>query len=317
MDIKQLKTFICVANTGSLSAASDRLHLAQPALSRHIKLLEHEIGVELFVRHVKGMDLTEPGKKFLNRVSGLIRQLEQSVDDVRSTSEEIRGNVAIGLLPSINDLFTIRLVERVARTLPQVTIRLVEGYSGHLIEWLQRGDLDISFLYGPAANLHLRCKELLFEDIVLISPPESLPALSERISLTDITHLPLVLPTRPHGIRILIDHAAAKAGVSLNIAVKGDAYNVLKSLVVNGHYHSFIPLSSVREEVEAGKLEARIFKDPEIRRHLVLGMSPDRSNTRATNAVIAILAGEISDMIAEGTWKAVPVATLTDAPSAR
>ena len=317
MDIKQLKTFICVANTGSLSAASDRLHLAQPALSRHIKLLEHEIGVELFVRHVKGMDLTESGEKFLNRVSGLIRQLEQSVDDVRSTSEEIRGNVAIGLLPSINDLFIIRLVERVARTLPQVTMRLVEGYSGHLIEWLQRGDLDISFLYGPAANLHLRCKELLFEDIVLISPPESLPALSERISLTDITHLPLVLPTRPHGIRILIDHAAAKAGVSLNIAVKGDAYNVLKSLVVNGHYHSFIPLSSVREEVEAGKLEARIFKDPEIRRHLVLGMSPDRSNTRATNAVIAILVGEIADMIAEGTWKAVPVATLTDAPSTR
>ena len=317
MDIKQLKTFICVANTGSLSAASDRLHLAQPALSRHIKLLEHEIGVELFVRHVKGMDLTESGEKFLNRVSGLIRQLEQSVDDVRSTSEEIRGNVAIGLLPSINDLFIIRLVERVARTLPQVTMRLVEGYSGHLIEWLQRGDLDISFLYGPAANLHLRCKELLFEDIVLISPPGSLPALSERISLTDIAHLPLVLPTRPHGIRILIDHATAKAGVSLNIAVKGDAYNVLKSLVINGHYHSFIPLSSVREEVEAGKLEARIFKAPEIRRHLVLGMSPDRSNTRATNAVIAILAGEIADMIAEGTWHAVPVATLTDAPPAR
>ena len=317
MDIKQLKTFICVANTGSLSAASDRLHLAQPALSRHIKLLEHEIGVELFVRHVKGMDLTESGEKFLNRVSGLIRQLEQSVDDVRSTSEEIRGNVAIGLLPSINDLFVIRLVERVTRTLPLVTMRLVEGYSGHLIEWLQRGDLDISFLYGPAADLHLRCKELLFEDIVLISPPGSLPTLSARISLTDIAHLPLVLPTRPHGIRILIDHAADKAGVSLNIAVKGDAYNVLKSLVINGHYHSFIPLSSVREEVEAGKLEARIFKAPEIRRHLVLGMSPDRSNTRATNAVIAILAGEIADMIAEGTWKAVPVATLTDAPSAR
>ncbi|MGB1960803.1 MAG: LysR family transcriptional regulator, partial [Candidatus Puniceispirillaceae bacterium] len=65
MDIKQLKTFICVAETGSLSAASDRLRLAQPALSRHIKLLEHEIGVQLFERHVKGMTLTEPGGEFL------------------------------------------------------------------------------------------------------------------------------------------------------------------------------------------------------------------------------------------------------------
>lgn len=306
MDIKQLKTFICVAETGSLSAASDRLRLAQPALSRHIKLLEHEIGVQLFERHVKGMTLTEPGGEFLGRVSGLIRQLEQSVEDIRSTDEEVKGNVAIGLMPSVNTVFAVRLVERVRHELPEVTLRVVEGYSGHLIEWLQRGDLDISFLYGPAADLHLRCKEMLSEDIGLVSPPGSLPELGPQIRIADMAHLPLVLPSRPHGIRILVDKAVSKAGVSLNIALRGDAFWVLKSLVMEGSYHAFIPLSAVTEEVKTGALEARTFVSPSIRRQLVMAMPPDRSNTRATDAVINILSSEIAAMIEEGVWKADP-----------
>ena len=168
MDIKQLKTFICVAETGSLSAASDRLRLAQPALSRQIKLLEHKSGAQLFHRSVKGMTLTESGEKLLSRVSGIIRQLEQAVDEVRSSAESITGNVAIGLMPSINSVLAVRLIEKVKNELPHVTLRIVEGYSGHLIEWLHRGDLDISFLYGPTHDLHLRCKGLLYENIALI-----------------------------------------------------------------------------------------------------------------------------------------------------
>ncbi len=310
MDIKQLKTFICVAETGSLSAASDRLRLAQPALSRHIKLLEHEIGVQLFARHVRGMTLTEPGEKLLGRVSGLIRQLEQSVDDIRSSQNEVKGNVAIGLMPSVNTVFAVRLVERVRRELPKVTLRIVEGYSGHLIEWLQRGDLDLSFLYGPSADLHLRCTDLLYEDIALISPPGSLLDLGDPIQVKDMAHLPLVLPSRPHGIRMVVDSAAAKAGVSLNIALRGDAFWVLKSLVAEGSYHAFIPLSAVTDEVKQGTLEARTFVSPPIRRQLVLAMPPDRSNTRATDAVIKILASEIAAMINEGVWKADAAANL-------
>jgi LysR family nitrogen assimilation transcriptional regulator len=84
MDLKQIKTFICVAESGSLSRASDRLHTVQPALSRQIKLLEHEIGVDLFTRHVRGMELTEAGQAFFDRMTGLVRQIETSVHDIQS-----------------------------------------------------------------------------------------------------------------------------------------------------------------------------------------------------------------------------------------
>ena len=304
MDIKQLKTFICVAETGSLSAASDRLRLAQPALSRQIKLLEHKTGAQLFQRTVKGMRLTESGEKLLSRVSGIIRQLEQAVDEVRSSSESITGNVAIGLMPSINSVLAVRLIEKVKSELPQVTLRIVEGYSGHLIEWLHRGDLDISFLYGPAHNLHLPCTGLLYENIALISAPGKLNNLGKEIQLSDIAHLPIVLPSRPHGIRILVDNAVAKAGVKLNVEISGDAFEVLKSLVKTGNYHAFIPLSAVNEDIREGTLEARTFISPTIKRQLVLAMAPDRKNTRAAQATLKIITSEIEKMVGEGIWSA-------------
>ena len=109
---------------------------------------------------------------------------------------------------------------------------------------------------------------------------------------------------------MLVDNAASKAGVSLNIALRGDAFWVLKSLVCGGSYHAFIPLSSVTEELNSGMLEARRIISPPIRRQLVLAMPPDRSNTRATDAVISILANELATMIDEGAWVADPAADL-------
>ncbi len=97
MDLKQLKTFIRVAEAGSLSRASDLLRLAQPALSRQIRMLEEEIGVDLFTRHGRGMDLTDAGVELLARVKGLITQLENSVEDIRSRPTGVKGSVSLGL----------------------------------------------------------------------------------------------------------------------------------------------------------------------------------------------------------------------------
>ncbi len=310
MDLKQLKTFICLAEAGSLSRASDRLRIAQPALSRHIKLLENEIGVELFTRHVRGMDLTEPGKELLARVSGLIRQLEQSFHDVQTIRTEVSGNVALGLMPTVTTVLAVRLVGRVARELPGVKLRLVEGYSVYLIELLQRGDIDFSFLYGPSGDFHLHTKELLYEDVVLLSPPGSLPGVGPRISMKKVASLPLALPSRPYGVRLVVDAIAKKAGVTLKSAFDVDSFWVIKSLVKAGECHAFMPLSSITEELSTGNIETRTTTPSKGRRQLILGMPSDRVNTRATDAVIAILMDEIASMIREGEWIAQPASDL-------
>src|SRR5450756_315684 len=100
MDLKQLRTFRAVAELGSLSKAADRLRAAQPALSRHIKLLEHELRVELFIRNGRGMLLTSAGRMLLDRTTGLVRQIEQVRDDIQSASGRPSGRVILGLVPT-------------------------------------------------------------------------------------------------------------------------------------------------------------------------------------------------------------------------
>jgi len=305
MDLKHLKTFICVAEAGSLSRASDRLRIAQPALSRHIKLLEEDIGVELFVRHVRGMDLTEPGNELLTRVSGIVRQLEQSVRDVQSMRDEIKGNVAIGIMPTVTSVFAVRLIDRVARDLPLVTLKLVEGISGHLVEWLQRGDIDLSFLYGPAADFHLRSMDLIYESVVLISPKGSVPTDESEIDFAAIADLDLALASRPHGLRVLIDNAAERAGIKLKAAFESDSYRVLKSVVANGRYHAFLPLSATSDDLAAGAVHVRKIVNPAINRQLILAMPSDRTNTRATDAVSELVRAEMAAMLVSGEWPAI------------
>lgn len=306
MDIKQLKTFICVAESGSLSRASDRLRIAQPALSRQIKLLEHEIGVALFDRHVRGMDLTDAGKELLGRVSGPIYQLEQSMYDVQSMHSTISGHVTVGILPTMANVLAVRLIERAGRDLPDVTVRLKEAYSVNLIEWIQSGEIDITFLYGPQGDYHLRTKELLYEDIVLLSPPGSLAGHGEEIDIAEAALLPLALPSRPFGPRIVVDALAKKAGIALTAKFEVDSFWIIIDMVKSGLCHSFMPLSSVTEELAKATLEVRRIRPGNAQRQLILGFPSDRSNTRATDAVTAVLIDEIAAMVRTGQWAATP-----------
>ena len=303
MDLKQLKTFICVAECGSLSRASDRLHIVQPALSRQIKLLEHEIGVDLFTRHVRGMELTQAGHEFLERVGGLARQLEVSIHDVQSMHGEIKGHVAIGLMPTISTVLSTRLVQRVTQQLPSVNLRIAEGYSVHLLEWLQRGDIDVSFLYGSVNDYHLRGEELLHEEIAVISAADDLADKGETISIAEAVKLPLALPSELFGLRRVLDTSAKKAGVQFVPRYEIDSFWVIQSLVKSGICHSLMPVSSVRPQIDAGLIKTRLLI-PSIKRKVMLATPQDRSNTRATKAVVELLKNEIKTMISDGEWPA-------------
>lgn len=306
MDIKQLKTFICVAESGSLSRASDRMRIAQPALSRQIKLLEHEVGVSLFDRHVRGMDLTEAGKELLARVSGPIYQLEQSIYDIKSLSAGVTGHVTLGVLPTISSAFSVRLMELAGERSPGVTLRLREAYSVNLVEWLQSGEIDAAFLYGPASAYHLRTKELLTEDIVMLSPPGSLGGGGKSIHIKEIAKLPLALPSRPYGPRVIVDRIAREAGVTLEAAFEIDSFWIISAMVKAGHCHAFMPVSSVAEESAAGLIELRRIRPGRAIRQLILAQPSDRPNTRATDAIIAVLMEAVAGMIRQGDWAAKP-----------
>jgi DNA-binding transcriptional LysR family regulator len=303
MNLQQLKTLVLIAELGSLSKVSDRIRIAQPALSRQMKLLQEEIGVPLLARHRLGLRLTEAGEVMVERISGMIRQLDQAVDDVRALTSTAHGRVAFGIVPTASYVLAGELACRVGTQFPGIALRIVEAYSAHLIEWVQRGEIDAAIMYGPDADLHLDTEPLLQDELVLVGPPDSDLNPKVPVTVASLAQQPLVLPSRPHGLRLSAESAAAKAKVKLMVRFEADSFRVLTDLVAKGLGFTLLPLSAISRELKARQLKFAPLIQPNVTRQLVLGI-PDRVASRATQTVISLAREEIRKLVRCGDWPA-------------
>jgi LysR family transcriptional regulator, nitrogen assimilation regulatory protein len=301
MDFRQLRTFSCVAELGSLSKASDTLRVAQPALSRQIKLLEHELRTTLFTRNGRGMVLTEPGRLLLARTSGIVRQIDQIRDDIQSAQGPPSGHVVLGLVPTVSCVLSARFARRCVETFPGISLRIVESYSGHLVEWLHRGEMDLAILYGRSADLHLTVQSLGRDSIVAVGPRGCGLSRKKSVETGWLLRQRLVLPSHSHGLRALIEHAAAQRKIKLNVQLEADSFRVLTSLVEEGLGFALLPPSSVHGEVADGRLETASISKP-MTRELIVASPIDRSVSTATVAVTALLREEVAACRKEGVW---------------
>ena len=301
MDFRQLRTFSCVAELGSLSKASDTLRVAQPALSRQIKLLEHELRATLFTRNGRGMVLTDAGRLLLARTSGIVRQIDQIRDDVQSAQGPPSGYVVLGLVPTVSCVLSARFARRCVETFPGISLRIVESYSGHLVEWLHRGEMNLAILYGRSADLHLTVQSLGRDSIVAVGPRGCGLARKKSIDIGWLLRQRLFLPSHSHGLRALIEHAAAQRRIKLNVQLEADSFRVLTSLVEEGLGFALLPPSSVHGEVADGRLETAAVSKP-MTRELIIASPIDRPVSTATVAVTALLREEVAACRKEGIW---------------
>lgn len=301
MDFRQLRTFSCVAELGSLSKASDTLRVAQPALSRQIKLLEHELRAELFTRNGRGMVLTEAGRLLLARTSGIVRQIDQIRDDIQSAKGPPSGQVVLGLVPTVRCVLSARFARRCVEKFPGISLRIVESYSGHLVEWLHRGEMDLAILYGRSADLHLNVESLGRDNIVAVGPRGCGLARKKSVDVGWLLRQRLVLPSHSHGLRALIEHAAAQRKIKLDVQLEADSFRVLTSLVEEGLGFALLPPSSVHGEVAEGRLETAIVSKP-MTRELIFASPIDRPASAASLAITALLREEVAACRKEGVW---------------
>ena len=302
MDLRQLRTFSCVAELGSLSKASDTLRVAQPALSRQIKLLEHELRAELFTRNGRGMVLTDAGRVLLARTAGIVRQIDQVRDEIQSTGGPPSGRVVLGLVPTVSCVISARLARRTVDRYPGISLCIVESYSGHLMEWLHRGEMDLALIYGPSSDLHLTVQSLGRDTIVAVGPRGSGLAQKKQVDIGWLLRQRLVLPSHSHGLRALIEHAAAKKKLKLDVKLEADSFRVLTSLVEEGLGYTLLPPSSVRNEVAAGRLETAAIAKPAPMRELTLASPIDHPGSTAITLITELIRDELSACREDGLW---------------
>ena len=302
MDIRQLRTFSCVAELGSLSKASDTLRVAQPALSRQIKLLEHELRADLFTRNGRGMVLTDAGRLLLARTSGIVRQIDQVRDEIQSAGGPPSGRVVLGLVPTVSCVISARLARRTVDRYPGISLCIVESYSGHLMEWLHRGEMDLALIYGPSSDLHLTVQSLGRDPIVAVGPRGSGLSQRKQVDIGWLLKQRLVLPSHSHGLRALIEQAAAKKKLKLDVKLEADSFRVLTSLVEEGLGYTLLPPSSVRNEVASGRLETAAIAKPAPMRELTLASPIDHPGSTAIALITELIRDELSACREDGLW---------------
>jgi len=207
MDMRQLRSFVQIVELGSITAAAERLQVAQPALSRQVQALEEELGVTLLRRHGRGIIPTEEGRTLADRARQILSDVDAMVDDVLARDHRLRGTVTLGLPPTVAEVLATPLVAESLRTYPDVKLRIVAGFSGHVQDWLLRGTIDIGVTYQGAKVPLVRTHPLLLERLFLIEPPG---APSKPITLPEALSRSLILPSPSHGLRKLVDDAAAR-----------------------------------------------------------------------------------------------------------
>ena len=172
VNLKQLEYFVAVAELGSFSKAAVILNIAQPALSRQVRLLETDLHVTLLMRNGRGVVLTEAGKRLFDHSVGILQLMSRVREDIEASRDEPAGRIVVGLPPSMGRLLTLPLVEGFRRALPKARLAIVEGLTTHLAEWISTGRVDIGLLHNPEPQPVLEVTPVLEEPLGLVSLAE-------------------------------------------------------------------------------------------------------------------------------------------------
>ena len=302
MDFKQLRAFLTVADTGNVTRAAELLNLVQPAVSRQLRLLEEDVGAELFERERHGMVLTETGKSLLVYARRAMLELDRARAEISGAVNGIGGLVTVGLLPSTCDLISSPLVSAVAATYPGIRMRISMGYAGTLQQWLETGEIDAALLYGVERTPSIHATSLLEEELWVVGPTSANLRRQKPVPLASLAGKPLVLPSGPHGIRTLVDHACAVSNVQLSIAVETNAMSIQKSLVVGGHGLTILPPIAFADELARKRVSAAPLCDPKITRTIVLALPANRAIGQHVRRAVELLVECAKDAVERGAW---------------
>ena len=305
MELDQLKTFLTVAELGTFSRAAIRLSSTQPMLSRKIKLLELELGTELFHRTGRGVVLSEGGKLLEQYARGILDTAESAKTAIQALGASPVGQVTIGMPSSIATVLAIELVQEFRRAFPNVSLKVMEGYSGHVLEWLTTARLDVAVLYDTP-NLKgktLRTDPILSDELFLIGSPKDPSRIGNGpVQSARLAEIPLVLPSRPHGIRILVDEAMDHNGLRANVQMEIDAMHSMIALAESGLGYTVLSYSSVRDLVIAKRVLIWRIIDPVITRSLVITTTNQRPSTKPARDLTRIFQELIKSQVRDGRW---------------
>ena len=292
MNLKQLEYFVHVAELGSFTRAADHLRIAQPALSRQVRQLEIELRQNLLTRNGRGVTLTDAGRRLLEHGRGILHQVARAREDLEEMRGAPVGHVTLGVPPTVGRLITATLVDEFRKRFPKATLGIVEGLSVNVTEWLVSGRIDVGLVYNPTPAPSIDTKPLVSEPLYLIGPAGSrrTPRRSgSPVSLKEVATHGLIVPSRPHAVRMFVERALADIGERIQVALEIDGIPSILDLVAGGHGFAVLSFNAIRNDPLRERLLARPIIKPRLITTLSIATSAQRPMTPLGRQVVEML----------------------------
>lgn len=255
MEIRQLRAFVAIAESGTFTAGALRVHVTQAAISMQIRQLETEIGAKVFVRAPRHVILTEAGEQLLRRARHILREHDAALDEIAELAGAERGRLRIGSASAM--VLTEQLpaiLKELRKQHPAAEIAVTSGTSEVLVDQILAGEVDIAFVSLPVDERGIKTERLSEDQLVAIASPRHKLAKQRTVSAYTLAGERLILGERGGNTRRLIDQFFAQAGVTLRVAMELSRQQAIKRMVEEDMGVGIVPLQSVKEEVEKGKL---------------------------------------------------------------
>jgi LysR family nitrogen assimilation transcriptional regulator len=299
MELRSIQYFVQVADEGSITRTADKIGIAQPALTRHIKQLEAELGTQLLTRLPRGVRLTTSGRDFLDHARSIMLEVARASEHVRSKAQSPRGRVVMGTSPTLAPLLLPRCLARARQQCPTVTLKVVEGFSPQLLDALLTGRLDLAVMTNPPRTTALSLTPLCSEPLVVIAPPGA-RGTRQAFSLAELSSTPFILTV---GLRTLVEQQLAGFGVGLKVEAEVDSVEAIRRLLVSGVGMSIMPVSAFHEELRAGQVVAYPIEDANLQRILILARPVAETRSAAIDEIGHIVRAEMADLLQAGFFR--------------
>jgi DNA-binding transcriptional LysR family regulator len=298
VDLRSIRYFVQIADSGSITRAAASLRVAQPALSRHMHSMEEELGMQLLVRLPRGVRLTGAGRQFLDHCRRALRELERGKEELRADGASARGQVILGVSPTLGPLLVPGVVERVRRQCPDVSLRIVEHFSTLLFDGLITGRIDVAVLTNPSATRALRLTSLISEPIVVLAAPQARDA-RRYYTLTELSRTPVLVT---EAIRAIVDDQIGRYGARLSVECEVNAVEAIGRLLQRGVGPAVMPVSTFHPDIAAGRIKAFPIADVNVHRSLLLAHPVERRMSAATGEVSQIVTAEMNALFDRGVF---------------
>ena len=304
MDTHRLKYFLRIAEEGSITRAATALGIAQPALSRQVRLLEEDLGITLFHRTRRGVQLTEEGERLRSSTAAPLRQLELAVQYAGSPLARIERGLLFGMVPTAAGVLAAPLLASLGAAFPNVHFHVAVADTDELVQRMLNGAIDLAVI-NPVPDDRLFYRHLLAEDLVLVGGPASDLSPDRPVRFTDLAKLPLVMPSAQTGIRNTLENTALRVKVAIMTRFSTDSLEVSKHLVEAGLGYAVIPLVACGVEAEAGRVRYASICEPEISHQLGVAATSQLDLPREFATKIGILLREeVARLTKSGFWPA-------------